>query len=203
MTVFYTLGDKLYVNITNRCPCACVFCLRDSGKGVGSAESLWLPREPYLEEIKAEFDAMSLDGMTEIVFCGYGEPTERAALAVSVCEYVKSRCYLPVRLNTNGLVKLINPDFEVSALKSFDSVSVSLNAADEAEYLRVTKPKFGAVSFTAMLDFAQEAKQFAEVCFTVVDVIGEKQIKKCRELAESMNIPLRVRHFVGNNESYT
>ncbi|MDR2559323.1 MAG: TatD family nuclease-associated radical SAM protein [Oscillospiraceae bacterium] len=203
MTVFYTLGDKLYVNITNRCSCDCVFCLRGSGKGVGSAETLWLEREPDLDEIKTAFGAVKLDGLTEVVFCGYGEPTERAEIVIAACEHIKSKCNLPVRLNTNGLVKLIEPAFILSSLEIFDSVSISLNAADEEEYLRVTKPKFGTETYSALLDFAREAKKHTNVFFTVVDVIGEEQVQKCRELAKSMEIPLRVRHFVGNNESYS
>ncbi|MCL2698461.1 MAG: TatD family nuclease-associated radical SAM protein [Oscillospiraceae bacterium] len=197
------MRDKLYANVTNRCPCSCIFCLRDSGKGVGSAESLWLAHEPGYEEIITAFDAVNLDGITEIVFCGYGEPMERADLVISVCKYIKQKCTLPLRLNTNGLVTMINPGFDLSALAVFDSVSVSLNAADEAEYLRVTKPKFGAAAYTAMLFFAREAKKYTDIVLTIVDIIGEEQIEQCRRLARSMDIPLRVRHFVGDNESYS
>jgi TatD family-associated radical SAM protein len=203
MTIFYTLGDKLYINITNRCSCDCIFCLRGSGKGVGSAESLWLEREPDLDEIKAAFDNVNLSGLDEIVFCGYGEPMERAAVVMAVCEYIKANCNLPVRLNTNGLVMLIEPAFKLKRLEIFDSISISLNAADESEYLRVTKPRFGAQAYPAMLAFAFEAKKYTEVVFTVVNVIGQEQVMKCRELAESMGIPLRIRHYVGNNESYS
>jgi TatD family-associated radical SAM protein len=127
---------------------------------------------------------------------------ERADVVIAVCEYIKLKCKLPVRLNTNGLVKLIEPGFEMKRLEIFDSISVSLNAADEAEYLRVTKPRFGAEAYAAMLGFAREAKKYTEVQFTVVSIIAEEDVKKCRELAAGMNIPLRVRHFVGNNESY-
>ena len=37
MTITYILGGKLYVNLTNRCPNACDFCLRTHGDGVGDA----------------------------------------------------------------------------------------------------------------------------------------------------------------------
>jgi TatD family-associated radical SAM protein len=203
MTIFYTLGCNLYVNVTNRCPCSCLFCLRESGKGVGSAESLWLPHEPDLDEIKAAFDLQPLADMTEIVFCGYGEPMERADVIIAACEYIKSKCSLPVRLNTSGLAKLINPCFDMSALRVFDCVSVSLNADDEQEYLRLTRAEFGSAAYSAMLEFAREAKNYTDVVFTVVDVIGEERIQSCRKLAESMDIPLKIRHFVGNNESYS
>jgi TatD family-associated radical SAM protein len=203
MTIFYKLYDKLYINLTNRCSCACVFCLRDSGKGVGDADTLWLPHEPSLEEICAAFDAVNISGMTEIVFCGYGEPMERADAVIAACEYIKSKCALPVRLNTNGLVKLIAPDFDMSSLRLFDSVSVSLNADSAEEYVRITQPKFGLESFEIMKNFAREAKEFTAVSFSVVDIIGAERIENCRKIAEDMNIPLRIRGHVTQNEDYT
>ena len=204
MNIFYTLYDKLYVNITNRCSCACIFCIRKYGEGVGSADSLRLPREPDLEEIKSAFDLVisECEAFSEVVFCGFGEPMERAETVIKTCEYIKQKCSLPVRLNTNGLVRLIDPDFDMSGLKIFDSVSVSLNADDEAEYLRVTKPRFGGGAYSEMLTFAETAKKYTSVFFTVVDVIGKERIANCRKIAEKMNIPMRIRHFVRDNETY-
>ena len=44
-------SDALYVNLTNRCDCACVFCLRNNGhKGSIYADDLWLEHEPSREE---------------------------------------------------------------------------------------------------------------------------------------------------------
>jgi len=195
MTIFYKLHGKLYVNLTNKCSCACTFCIRKLGDGVGSADTLWLTHEPDLEEIIKAFGEVNLSGISEIVFCGYGEPMERADLVIAVCRHIKTKCTLPVRLNTNGLVRLIEPGFDMMRLGVFDAVSVSLNAADEAEYLRVTQPSFGAAAWNAMLGFARDAKEYTDVAFTVVDVIGEQQIEASRKLADSMNIPLRIRHY--------
>jgi radical SAM enzyme (TIGR04100 family) len=195
MTIFYKLHGKLYVNLTNKCSCACTFCIRKLGDGVGDADTLWLPHEPGLDEVKTAFGAVSLADINEIVFCGYGEPMERADTVIAVCEHIRENCTLPVRLNTNGLVRLIEPGFDMARLGVFDAVSVSLNAADEAEYLRVTQPRFGAEAWSAMLDFAKTAKNYTNVMFTVVDVIGAEQIEASRKLADSMNIPFRIRHY--------
>jgi len=203
MTIFYKLHDKLYVNITNACSCSCVFCIRKGGDGVGDADSLWLEREPSLDEIKEAFDKRDLDGVSEVVFCGYGEPLERADITVSVCEYIKSKCALPVRLNTNGLAELINPGFDISRLAVFDAVSISLNAADEDAYLKITRPKFGAGAYQAMLNFSLKVKKYTDVTFTAVDIIGQAQVEACVKIAESMGIPLRIRGFVGDNASYS
>ena len=31
MTIAYDVHSGLYLNLTNRCPCACTFCLRQTG----------------------------------------------------------------------------------------------------------------------------------------------------------------------------
>jgi len=197
MTIFYKLQDKLYVNITNNCPCDCVFCLRVHHDTIGDAQSLWLPREPSLDEIKAAFDACDLGGITEIVFCGFGEPLERADIVVSISKYIRSKCDIPIRINTNGLVKMRHPDFDMLQLAVVDFISVSLNADDEDEYLRLTRSRFGKNSYSAVLDFAREAKKYADVTFTVVqDVIDEARTARCREIAKNMGIPLRIRGYI-------
>ena len=33
MTIFYEVHDNIYVNLTNKCPCACTFCLRQTKIG--------------------------------------------------------------------------------------------------------------------------------------------------------------------------
>ena len=50
MTITYQVKDAVYVNLTNRCPCNCTFCLRQNGAGVFGSGPLWLEREPTLEE---------------------------------------------------------------------------------------------------------------------------------------------------------
>lgn len=205
MTIFYKFDGKLYANITNKCPCACVFCIRKNSDSIAGNDSLWLEHEPSYEEIIAAFDAFDKTGLNELVFCGYGEPMSRSDLLLDVARYVKKTTSMKIRINTNGLVDFINPAFDVYSMRYIiDSISISLNAPDPESYLEVTKPKFGLPSFNAMLNFAQLAKSVVpEVMFTVVDVITPEQTEQCRVLAEGLDIPLRVRHRVTDNESYT
>ena len=70
-------GKNIYVNMTNRCPCACTFCLRQNGPGVFGSDSLWLEHEPTVSEVIESIDTWNLELYDEVVFCGYGEPTER------------------------------------------------------------------------------------------------------------------------------
>ena len=75
MVIAYPIKSGLYVNLTNRCPCACEFCLRKNGPGVQGSDSLWLEREPTRKEAIAAVDAANPAQYAELVFCGYGEPT--------------------------------------------------------------------------------------------------------------------------------
>lgn len=204
MTIFYKFEGKMYINLTNGCPCKCVFCIRDNGDSISGSDSLWLEHEPSFEEIAAAFDAFDKSGISEAVFCGYGEPMVRADMVVRTAEYIRERSDMKLRLNTNGLVKLIHRDFDINRLKGLiDSVSISLNAPNAARYNEVTRPSFGERAYEVMLDFAAEMKGICHTAFTVVDIITPGEIEECRAIADKMGIPLRVRAYVTDNESYT
>ena len=196
MTILYDYEDSLYINLTNKCPCACVFCIRKETDHVGNSDSLWLDHEPTVEEVKKEFKNFDLNKYEEIVFCGYGEPLVRINEVVEVAKYIISISNIKIRVNTNGLSDLIHNKKTAQMLKdNIDAVSISLNAPNKVKYNEVTKPKFGEKSYEALLDFATDCKKYIkEVNFSVVDEINEKEIQESKELAESMNIPLRVRH---------
>ena len=194
MTILYDYEDSLYINLTNKCPCACVFCIRKETDHVGNSDSLWLDHEPTVEEVKKEFKNFDLNKYEEIVFCGYGEPLVRINEVVEVAKYIRSISNIKIRVNTNGLSDLIHNKKTAQMLKdNIDAVSISLNAPNKVKYNEVTKPKFGEKSYEALLDFATDCKKYIkEVNFSVVDEINEKEIQDSKELAESMNIPLRV-----------
>ena len=197
MTIFYRLENKLYINITNACPCACAFCIRNQTSSVGDAQSLWLTHEPTVDDIKHAFNMrQDLDQVDEIVFCGYGEPMMRANDVINISAYIKTKIDLPVRVNTNGLVKLIDPNFIISRLKIVDSISVSLNADDADEYCRLVNPCFGVSSYKALLDFVEEAKEFTAVTLTVLEDLAPERIENCRKLARELGLPLRVRSYM-------
>ena len=205
MTIFYKFDGKMYINISNGCPCDCVFCIRKNGDSIEDNDSLWLEHEPSFEEICAAFAGFDKTGMTEAVFCGYGEPTVRVDMLIKTAEYIKQNSDMSIRVNTNGLVRLVHKEFDITRFKGLiDSFSVSLNAPNAKRYNEVTRPKFGGAAFEEMLNFSREVKEMGiKTSFTVVDVITSEEISECEKLAESMGIPLRVRSYVTDNESYT
>ena len=89
MTITYQVKNAIYVNLTNRCPCACTFCLRKNGAGVYGSDSLWLEREPTLDEVISSIDAWDYSRFREVVFCGYGEPTERLDVLLAAAAHLK------------------------------------------------------------------------------------------------------------------
>ena len=195
-TILYKVHHNHYVNLTNKCPCACVFCIRKETDHVGNSDSLWLDHEPTVEEVKKEFKNFDLNKYEEIVFCGYGEPLVRINEVVEVAKYIRSISNIKIRVNTNGLSDLIHNKKTAQMLKdNIDAVSISLNAPNKVTYNEGTIPIFGEKSYEALLDFATDCKKYIkEVNFSVVDEINEKEIQESKELAESMNIHLRVRH---------
>lgn len=200
MTITYQGNRSVYVNLTNRCPCACRFCIRNNGDGVFGSGPLWLEREPTLDEVVASLDGWDRDRFREFVFCGYGEPTERLDVLLAAAGYLKQiDPSLRVRVNTNGLSDLVNgrPTAHLFAGK-VDCLSISLNTDDAAEYLDICRPKFGEAAYPALLKFAKDAVGFVpEVVLTVVGepVTDVEKQDRCRVIAEGLGAKFRVRRF--------
>ena len=74
MEILYKVHNNLYVNLTNQCPCACTFCLRQTMDRIGESDRLWLDHEPTYEEVIDAFGKFDLSEYEEVVFCGFGEP---------------------------------------------------------------------------------------------------------------------------------
>lgn len=198
MTITYPVHNGIYVNMTNRCPCACTFCLRKQSDHVYGSDSLWLEREPTVEEVCESIDKWDLSTYSEIVFCGYGEPTMRLDDLLKVAAYIKSKSNIPLRINTNGLADLIAGEKVAHKLEGLiDTVSVSLNATNKEDYFKLVRPKFGIDSYDAMLSFTKECTKYVpNVIMTVVDeVTSKEEQEKCREICESIGAKLRVRPY--------
>ena len=198
MTITYPVKNGIYVNMTNRCPCACTFCLRQNSDSVYGSEPLWLDREPTVEEVCASIDAWNLAEYEEIVFCGYGEPTERLDDLLLVAKHIREISDIKIRINTNGLSDLIAGEPTAHRLEGLiDTVSISLNATNAEDYLKVVRPKFGLKSYDAMLAFTRDCvKHVPNVVMTVVDVVTSKEEQeKSRQICESLGAKLRIRPF--------
>lgn len=198
MVILYEVHNNLYVNMTNRCPCSCTFCLRQTKEEMNHSGSLWLEREPSVEEVMAEFSKFDMDKYEEVVFCGFGEPTERLEDLLVVADFVKKKFQKTTRINTNGLSDLMYgkdtaPMFE----GKIDIVSISLNTPNRERYLELTRNKFGIGAFDAMLKFAENVKRYVKqvVLTTVSTTLSEEEEEECRKICEEIGVTYRIRPF--------
>lgn len=195
-TYVYPIGNNLYINLTNRCSNRCSFCVRN-GSEQFEGYSLWLKDgEPSCGQVIEEIgDPKRYD---EIVFCGFGEPTYRFDDMLKICAYVHERGG-KTRLNTNGHGSIINQrDIAPELAGAMDGVNISLNAPDARSYKKICRPLYADMAFDSVLFFARSCKENGVNCwFSVVDLIGDEAIAKCRRIADEVGIPLRVRKTIG------
>ncbi|MBE6678308.1 MAG: TIGR04100 family radical SAM protein [Ruminococcaceae bacterium] len=198
MTISYTVKNGIYINLTNRCSNSCTFCIRQNGDGVYGSDSLWLEREPTAEEVIADLEKYDLSKYDEIVFCGYGEPTECIDTLIAVAKAVKLKSDISIRINTNGHGNLINGKDITPMLKGVvDIISVSLNCANAEDYAALCLPEFGIKAYEGLIEFARLCvPKVKKVVLSVVETtLPDEDIEKCDALAKSIGAELRVRPF--------
>lgn len=199
----YEFGDSLYLNITNRCPNNCEFCLRKFKDGVNGSK-LWLLKEPTFEELKEDIALFPLKQYDEVVFCGFGEPTCNLSVMSQIGPYLKGKgCKL--RLNTNGLGNIINGRKDVAKLIAgyIDYVSISLNASTAEGYQEICRSKYGEEAFYAMLEFAADCvREGIDTTMSVVDFIGEDEIAACAEVVRATGARFKVRATIHEDTEY-
>ena len=198
MEILYRVYSGLYVNLTNKCSSACTFCLRQNMDRVGESDVLWLEREPSAEEVIEEFKKRDLSKFTEIVFCGFGEPTCALPVLLEVAGWLKKNTDLPIRLNTNGQGSLIaGRDISGELAECVDTVSISLNHPDPVEYQKLVRSVYGDQAYPGMIDFARKcAEKGMKVVMTTVDTtISHEEEEKCREICENIGAVYRIRAF--------
>ena len=196
MVILYEVYDNLYVNLTNKCPCACTFCLRQTRDEMNHSGSLWLEREPGVEEVKAEFDKFDMQKYKEVVFCGFGEPTERLEDLLEIAAFVKEKFDKPIRINTNGLSDLIWQKDTAPMYKGLvDTVSISLNTPNKERYYELTRSKFGIDSYDAMLNFAGNVSKYVPhvVLSTVATTLTAEEEHQCAQICERLGVTYRIR----------
>jgi TatD family-associated radical SAM protein len=196
-SIVYEHKNALYVNITNRCSNRCVFCLRSQSNGIRSDLNLWLESEPTVDEVIDALQSNAIHERSEVVFCGYGEPTIRIDDVLAICERLKLMSKARLRIDTNGQGSLINKrDITQGFSGLVDAVSISMNASNGEEYQRLCRSALGDRAFEAVLEFAEQCLRCVpEVVLSVVDVIGDDEIQACRAIAQDMGAQFRVRPF--------
>ncbi len=197
MVILYEIGKGLYVNMTNKCPCACTFCLRQTRDEMNGSGSLWLEREPSVDEVKAEFDKFDMTKYDELVFCGFGEPTERLQDVVEVAKFAKEKFGIKIRINTNGMSDLIHKKDTSPSFSVIDVVSISLNTPNKERYYELTRSKFGIDSFDAMKKFAKNVKNYVNevILSTVSTTLTREEEEECAKICKDLGVTYRIRSY--------
>ena len=195
----YWIDNTLYLNITNQCSNCCYFCIRKYKPGVRGF-NLKLKEEPTVKEIKTELsEVLHLRNWDELVFCGFGEPTERLDALLEVAKWVRQYYGKPLkmRVDTNGHGYLLNPGRDVAAeMKNagIEKVSVSLNAETKEKYMEICKPNFPE-AYEALLDFIYRTKKLLEVEATAVR-LPEVDLAKVQAVANNLGVKFKVREYI-------
>lgn len=197
----YLLDGKIYINLTNQCTNKCLFCIRALKDDVCGA-NLWLKNDTVTaQEVINQLKTLK-GNETEIVFCGYGEPTLKLDVLKEVAKFIKENYKnVKIRLNTNGHANFVYKRNIVPELVGLiDEVSVSLNACDEEMYKELTQP-----NITAQYPL-EEVKDFIKKCseaglFTVASVVkGYKDydidLSECEKTAKTLGATFRVREWL-------
>ncbi|TCK19127.1 TatD family-associated radical SAM protein [Thiogranum longum] len=187
----YTIGDKRYLNITDRCTLRCTFCPKYCTLPRVHEFDLSLAQRPETDDV---INALGNPAdYREVVFCGFGEPTLRLGPLLEIATHIKLHRGR-VRVNTDGLANLVHKRNVLPELVGkIDALSVSMNTQNETLYQQHCQPAL-AGSFQAMLDFLELAPDYIEsVTATAIDGLEGVNIEACRELATQRKVAFRKR----------
>lgn len=153
---------------------------------------LWLKKEPTAQQVIEQLG--NVKEYSEVVFCGFGEPTIKLNELIEIAKKVKADGG-KVRINTNGHANLFHGRNVVPELAGLvDVMSISLNAPTAEKYQKVCRSRYGLEAFDGMLDFARKCVGvIPEVVLSVVDVLPPEDIEKCREIAKQVGAKFRIR----------
>ena len=205
-TLVYSINNEenpktVYVNLTNACTNACIFCLREQKDDV-CGRKMWHDDNYTLNDIIEQFEQFD-SYAKEVVFCGYGEPFLKKDMMKSFCEYLrKNYPDIKIRVNTNGHASAVYKTNIPEEFKGLiDSVSISLNASTEEEYNEICKPKIEN-AYKSMLNFAKECKiADIDVSMSVVtgfDDVHNIDIDACENICKNIGAKFRNREFIKN-----
>ncbi len=191
MTLAYELHGNCYLNITWHCTLRCAFCPKFNGTWEVQGYDLLITREPSVEALLTAIGDPT--PYKEIVFCGLGEPTLRLDTLLTVAQAMRA-AGKRVRVNTDGLANLVHGrDVTPELAAVVDSLSISLNAQDEATYVRHTRPKREG-AFAAVQAFAVRAREAGmEVTLTAIDGLEGVDIAACEAIAGQLGVKFRRR----------
>lgn len=202
-TLAYLLDGKIYINLTNKCTNACIFCLRQDKDDV-CGKDMWLDTENFsAQDVIEQFESLPLS--SEVTFCGYGEPMLKLGVLKEVAKYIKEKHpEVKLRINTNGHANFVYKRNVCEELKGLiDTISVSLNGANSDEYNELSQPSFDGAYEEVKKFIKSSSDAGIKTVATVVEGYKGRHIdiEACQKTAEELGATLRVREWIQNGYS--
>lgn len=200
-TYAYILENNLYINLTNSCTNNCIFCIRSLNDAVVGANLTLSNENVQASDVISQIKEKMTPKLSQVVFCGYGEPTLKIEILKEVAKFVKENYPdKKIRINTNGQANFVFKRDIVSEIAPLiDKVSISLNSDNKTQYQELSQSKFGE-------DIYEEVKKFAKMCVEAgIDtdlsiVTGYKDYKinveNCKQIATRIGANLRIREWL-------
>ena len=221
-TLVYSINNEpnpktVYVNLTNACTNACVFCLREQKDDVCGAQ-MWHDGNYTLEDVIEQFKgfitpppssahplpqgAGELIVPQNVVFCGYGEPFLKKDMMKAFAQYLRENYpEIKIRVNTNGHANAIYKTNVAEEFKGLlDEASVSLNSDNAEQYNEICQPKIEN-AYEAVKDFLKCCKEAGIKTYaSIVTGFDEREInvENCEKIAKELGAEFRNREFISN-----
>jgi TatD family-associated radical SAM protein len=195
--------DEISLNITNRCPNACCFCIRDRDKGWG-VSNLYLLKEPSLEEIKDEIKRELMNSKQPIKkfkICGYGEPILRIKILPELILFIK-------KVSPNSIIQLTTTGwplfhfkkgigyFKQAVKNGLNLVYVGIHATNFSDYAKRVNPSINPeLAFYETKEFIKLSSSLnLKITCAFVD-LRDLNLAEIKNFAKKLNCLYDIRGF--------
>jgi TatD family-associated radical SAM protein len=204
--IVYNRGNpnELSLNITNACPNACIYCIRDRRYG-WSETNLYLDNDPSVSDISRAFDkaAAGLE-LKKVKICGFGEPILRFEDLFPIASHIRrGNPSTLVQVTTTGwpYYKYISSDS--SRLKDLKAagmtdVYLSLTTLDKEKYRLLVRPGIDnpvMYAFDDSIDFARASRDAGlDVTLGFMKILGSDE-QTIASFAKNLGMSYRLRAY--------
>jgi TatD family-associated radical SAM protein len=211
------------VNITNACLNECLFCIKREGSLFYGSDLALIGNSPSVADLVNDIRyADELQELTEVVFCGMGEPLLKYDCVLESCKNIRNNnIKIKIRVDTSGLFWAYEKRLDI--INCVDILSISLNAENAEKYTELCHPKIEG-AYEVLMDFLRAVKKeeierrnkkehFPKVRLSVVDTSEEEFIPAsgrsgykpgtfpvpdfdaCQKIADSFGWPLIIKRL--------
>lgn len=197
-------GDEISLNITNNCPNACSFCIRDRNIGWG-VSNLYLKKDPSLEDIKAKIkkamDKAPNIKIKRFKICGYGEPILRIDILPELVSFIrKAAPDSVIQLTTTGWplyhVKNGIQYFKKAAKSGLDQIYLGVHATNFKDYQRKVNPSIDSrIAFNLVKNFIALARSLDLKVICAFINLDDLDLNEIKNFVQGLGCDYDLRRF--------